>query len=511
MSGARDETILLTGATGYVGGRLLRRLAARGCRVRCLTRRPESLAGRVGPGVEAVAGDLQEPESLGPAFAGVDCAYYLAHSLASGRDFEQEEYAAARNFAAAARAAGVRRIIYLGGLGDDAEDLSPHLKSRHEVGRILRASGALVIEFRASIIIGSGSLSFEIIRALVRKLPVMITPRWVHVPAQPIAINDVLAYLAEAIDVPLEESAIFEIGGADQTSYAGLMREYARQRGLRRLLIAAPVLSPGLSSLWLKLVTPVYASIGRKLVDSMRHPTVVRDQRALEVFRVRPASVSTAIAQALRKEDQEFAETHWAGALSSVRMPAWGPAQFGSRMIDARAVRVRVPPAQAFAPIRRIGGRKGWYYGNWLWRLRGLLDLLWGGVGGGRGRRDAEALRVGDVVGFWRVEALEPDRRLRLRAEMKLPGRAWLEFQVEPDGEGAAIQQTAIFDPAGLLGLSYWYSTYVLHGFIFPGMLRRIAFAAEGGLPGPRPKVIAGPLAAAAGCGGNDPVSGRGA
>ena len=309
--------ILLTGATGYVGGRLLRRLEAAGHRVRCLVRSPQRLEGRVASGTEIVAGDVLGPASLAPAMANVTTAYYLVHSMGSTGSFEEEDRRGARAFAEAARAAGVHRIIYLGGLGSSASGLSAHLKSRQEVGEVLRGGGVPVLEFRASIVIGSGSLSFEMIRALVERLPVMITPRWVSVPAQPIAITDLLEYLVAALDLPGEESRVIPIGGADRVSYGRIMEEYAAQRGLRRKMIPVPVLTPRLSSLWLGLVTPLYARIGKKLVDSLRHPTVVDDDSALRLFPVRPVGVREAIALALRNEEREFAETRWSDAFSS--------------------------------------------------------------------------------------------------------------------------------------------------------------------------------------------------
>ena len=472
----QPQLILLTGATGYVGGRLLRRLEEQGCRVRCLARRPEFLQARVGPQTEVARGDVLDVASLKPAMEGVDVAYYLVHSMGSTGNFEEQDRQAAQNFAAAAREAGVRRIVYLGGLGADVDELSPHLRSRHEVGDVLRASGVPVIEFRASIVIGSGSLSFEMVRALVERLPVMVTPRWVRVLAQPIAINDMLAYLVAARELP--KAGIYEVGGPDVVAYSDLMREYARQRGLRRWMIPVPVLTPRLSSLWLGLVTPVYARVGRKLIDSIRHPTVVRDRSALEQFAVKPVGVREAMAQALRREDREFVETHWAGAMSAAgEQRQWGGVRLGNRLVDTRSVEVNVPVEQAFAPIQRIGGATGWYYGNILWRLRGWLDLLVGGVGMRRGRRHAVELRVGEMLDCWRVEEIQPKRRLRLVAEMKLPGRAWLEFEVVPVGAGARITQTAMFDPHGLAGLAYWYLIWPLHELVFAGMLRRIAAA----------------------------------
>lgn len=482
--------ILLTGATGYVGGRLLHLLEDSGEHVRCLTRRPSSLKGVVGESTEIAEADLLEAESLDSALQGIDTAYYLVHSMGAGGDFESEDRLAAQNFANAATAAGVRRIVYLGGLGDDNEQLSKHLRSRHETGRILRESTAEVIEFRASIVLGSGSLSFELIRALVNRLPTMICPRWVRTPAQPIAIEDLLDYLLQALDVEVAGSTIFEIGGPDQVSYGEIMREYARQRGLKRLMIPVPVLTPRISSLWLGLVTPVYARIGKKLIESMRNPTLVKDQATLEAFSVKPRGLSEAIARALVNEDNEFAQTRWSDALSSGGPETdWGGTRFGSRIVDSRTITVSVPTEEAFAPIQRIGGRRGWYYGTWLWQLRGFLDLLVGGIGVRRGRRHPVQIRVGDALDFWRVERFEPGQLLLLQAEMKVPGRAWLEFEVEPapsQGESqqaprSVIRQTAQFDPLGLFGLAYWYGLYPLHFFVFRGMLRGIARAAERG------------------------------
>jgi len=446
-----------------------------GERVRCMVRRPEFLRPRVAPATEVVAGDVQDMESLRGAMRGVDTAYYLVHSMGSAADFAEQDRRGAENFAGAALKAGVRRIVYLGGLGS-GPDLSPHLASRQEVGRILRESGVPTIEFRASIIIGSGSVSFEMIRSLVDRLPVMITPRWVRIRAQPIAIEDVVDYLIAALDAEIEESTVLEIGGADRVTYQEIMLEYAQQRGLKRLMIPVPVLTPRLSSLWLGLVTPVYASIGRELIDSIPHETLVSDDTAVRLFDVQPRGIREAIARALANEDRELAVTRWSDALSS-RDPKrkWGGARFGSRLVDSRAARVPVHPERAFAPIRRIGGKTGWYYSDWLWHLRGFLDLLVGGAGLRRGRRDPDSLLPGDTVDFWRVEEFEPDRLLRLSAEMKLPGRAWLQFEVEPSGDGCLIRQTSIFDPVGLPGLLYWYGLYPIHSLVFAGMLRGMA------------------------------------
>ncbi len=477
----KAQRVLLTGATGYVGGRLLAPLLNSGREVRCLARDPARLRSRVPAAVEVVAGDCLDAESLTPAMAGMDAAFYLIHALGSGSTFEEEEAQCARNFAAAATNAGVRRIVYLGGLGEEDAQLSPHLRSRIATGTHLRSSAAEVIELRASIVLGPGSLSFDLLRALVERLPVLICPRWVRVQAQPIAIADVLAYLIAALELPNEGSRTFEIGGPDRASYGDLMRLYAELRGLRRWLIPVPVLTPYLSSLWLGLVTPIFARIGRKLVESLRHPTVVTDSSALHVFDIKPIGLRNAMQLALRREDEELNATRWSDALSSVGPErSWGGVRFGSRLVDTHSIRVNLPPETAFAPIRRIGGRQGWYFATWLWHVRGFLDLLVGGVGMRRGRPDPEVPRVGDTLDFWRVEAFEENRLLRLSAEMKVPGRAWLQLEVEPEEDGSSrIVQTAMFDPVGLLGLGYWYALYPAHQIVFRGLLRGIAREAQ--------------------------------
>jgi uncharacterized protein YbjT (DUF2867 family) len=436
----------------------------------------------VSPATEIVAGDLLDPASLDRALTGIDVAYYLVHSMGTHGDYRDTDRISARNFGEAARRAGVRRIVYLGGLAAGDEPLSKHLSSRIETGQALRASGVPVVEFRASVVIGSGSLSFELIRALVERLPIMICPRWVSTLAQPIGIDDVLAYLASALKLPDDGSRTFEIGGADQASYGDVMREYARQRGLKRVMISVPLLTPRLSSLWLGLVTPVYARVGRELIAGLKNQSIVTDAEALATFPIRPIGLRDAIGRAIRCEDRAFAQTRWSDARSSGGAPP-PPAdtRFGGKLVDRRHIHVAVDADRAFVPIARIGGARGWYFGTWLWRIRGAIDLLMGGVGMRRGRRDPEVPAVGDAVDFWRVEAHEPGRRLRLAAEMKVPGRAWLEFDVEPSAGGAIVHQTAVFEPAGLSGLIYWYALLPVHAMIFGGMLRAIARRAERG------------------------------
>ncbi len=475
-SSAAAPLILITGATGYVGGRLLLALERDGKRIRCLARRPEYLKPKVATTTEVVAGDVLDRTTLDAAMAGVDIAYYLVHSMGTAGSFEENDRLAAKNFAEAAKAAGVKRIIYLGALGDDTKKLSPHLASRQEVGHILHDSGVQVIEFRASIVIGSGSLSFEMIRSLVERLPIMVIPKWAAMPAQPIAIEDLIAYLIGALDFASEESKIFEIGGSDIVSYAEIMRAYARSRGMKVRMISVPVLTPFISSLWLGLITPLYARIGRKLIQSIVHSTIVRDASALKAFSIRPIGIAEALNRALVNEEREFATTRWSDALSSSgELRRWGGVRFGTRLVDSRTTSIPVSPQRAFRPVERIGGETGWYAWDSLWELRGLMDLIVGGVGTRRGRPSNRRLRIGDTLDFWRVEAFEPDRLLRLSAEMKVPGRAWLEFEVSSDGAISTLRQTAIFDPLGFWGLAYWYLLYPIHQVIFKSMLHNMA------------------------------------
>ena len=481
-------TVLLTGATGYVGGRLLTRLEADPrLQVRCLTRRPEVLEGRPASRAEVVKGDVLDPSSTETAMRGVHTAYYLVHSMGTGGDFEALDREAANNFAAAARRARLERIVYLGGLGEGT-DLSPHLASRQEVGQILRTSGVPTVEFRASIVIGSGSASFETVRALVESLPVTLAPHWVNTAAQPIAIEDVIEYLLGALEY--NGDGIFEIGGRDRVSYTEIIREYARQRGLRRRLIPIRALSPKASRLFLGLLTPVYGRVAGAMVESLRNETVVTTTSALEAFPVKPRGLSEAIARALIHEDRDFAETRWSDALPAGEPLRWTGSTFGRRIVSSRVLRVHRPPPCAFDPIKRIGGHVGWYAWDWFWKLRGLLDTLRGGVGLRRGRRDHLDLRTGDTIDFWRVESFEDGRLLRLAAEMKLPGRLWLQFEVSSNGgQDTEIRQTTVFDPAGYIGLAYWYMLCPVHHLVFSRMLAGVARAGEAlGAPSGNPR-----------------------
>ncbi len=485
----RGDLILLTGGTGYIGGRLIRPLEATGRPLRLMVRDPQRLRPTAAPAsfvprmadiTDLVRGDMFDPASLLQALSGVDTAYYLVHSLGStSEDFYEQELASARNFAEAVHAAGVRRVIYLGGLGRAGDTLSSHLASRQDVGRLLGESGAETIEFRASVILGSGSISFEMIRGLVDRVPVMITPKWVRTLAQPIAVEDVVSYLVAALDVPLRERCtVYEIGGADRVSYAGMMRAYARSQGLRRPMIRVPWLTPRLSSGWLALVTPLYYRVGRHLLEGVRNETIVTSDAAAQDFaQIRPMGIEAAIARSLANEDREYAETRWSDARSTSPPPKSRPAErVGRRYIDRRTLDVPCTAGEVFETILCMGGRKGWYSWTWLWSLRGLLDQLSGGVGSRRGRRDPTCVIPGDTVDFWRVEELEPDRLLRLAAEMRGPGRGWLQFELLPLPDGnTRIVQTALWDPVGLSGHLYWYSLLPVHEITFRNMINGIA------------------------------------
>jgi len=478
------KTVLVTGATGYIGGRLVPRLLESGYRVRCLARDPSRLQGRPWLGqVEVVAGDCLRAETLPAAMQGVEFAFYLVHSMAAGHDFEERDVLAARNFATAARAAGVQRMLYLGGLGDPDTALSEHLRSRQATGAVLRESGVPVTEFRAPVIVGSGSLSFEIIRYLTERLPVMICPRWLYTRAQPIAIRDVLDYLVAALQTPASAGRIIEIGGADVLTYGDLLRGYARARGLKRWLVPVPVLTPRLSSYWVHLVTPVPAVIARPLIQGLRNDVIVRDDLARRLFpQIQPLDYAAAVRLALDVLETGRVETAWSDALASSQGDV-APVLFTTQegiILERRQRLVRAPAAAVYRTFIRLGGETGWLCMDWAWAARGFIDRLRGGVGLRRGRRDPANARVGDAIDFWRVEAVEPDRRLRLRAEMKVPGRAWLEFEVEPvDAATSRLSQTAFFAPRGLFGLVYWYLLYPIHALIFSGLTARIASRTE--------------------------------
>ncbi|MFJ4905074.1 SDR family oxidoreductase [Streptomyces sp. NPDC093249] len=483
---------LVTGASGYIGGRLVPELLEAGYRVRCLARTPAKLRDHPWAGdVEIVRGDVTDGPSLDPALRDVDIAYYLVHALGGGPGFERTDRLAARTFADRSRAAGVRRIVYLGGLtphGVPDHALSPHLRSRAEVGQILLRSGVPTTVLRAAVIIGSGSASFEMLRYLTERLPVMVTPSWVRTRIQPIAVRDVLRYLVGSADMPPEVSRAFDIGGPDVLTYLGMMRRYAKVAGLpRRLIVPVPVLTPRLSSHWIGLVTPVPRSIARPLAESLRYEVVCDEHDIADLVPDPPGTplaFDTALDLALRRVREARISTRWSSAsvpgAPSDPLPTDPDWAGGSLYTDVRERAVAAPPEALWRVVEGIGGENGWYSFPLAWAVRGRLDRLVGGVGLRRGRRDATRLRVGDSLDFWRVEEIERGRLLRLRAEMRLPGLAWLEMYVEQDGDGRSrYRQRALFHPHGLAGQAYWWSVSPFHAVVFGGMARKIARTAE--------------------------------
>lgn len=481
---SQEKRILVTGATGYVGGRLVSWLLEKGHKVRAMSRNPARLEGRPwSEMVEVVEGDVLQPESLELVFESVEIAYYLIHSMAGGKkgDFAQRDITAAENFARAAAQNGVKRIIYLGGLGNAEDRLSKHLQSRQNTGHHLRKFPVPVTEFRAAVVVGSGSISFEMIRYLTNRLPIMICPKWVYSRAQPIAVRNVLEYLVAAVDTPVTTGKIIEIGGKTVLTYAEMMKGYARASHLKRYLVPVPFLTPRLSSHWVHFVTPISKSLAIPLIEGLKNDVVVEDDSAKKYFpQIKPLSYEKAVRLALDRmnDEQRSVETTWNDALISSKGDR-KPIEFKTEeglLVERRVRELAVAPEKVFRIYCQLGGSKGWPSYNWAWKFRGLLDRLVGGVGFRRGRRDASHLRVGDALDFWRVEAIDPNRLLRLRAEMKLPGLAWLEFQSTPLENGKTkFVQTAYFDPSGLSGLLYWYALYPFHGFIFSSMIDRLA------------------------------------
>jgi len=472
--------ILVTGATGYIGGRLVPRLIERGLDVTCLARDSSRLAGRF-EGARIVTGDVFDRADLLRAFHGVDIAYYLVHSMsANPSDFAASDRIAAALFATTAREAGVRRIIYLGGLGVDGEKLSHHLRSRHEVGEILRAAGVPVTEFRAAVILGSGSASFEMMRYLTERLPIMIGPKWVSTRCQPIAIRDVLAYLVEELQLERTSSVVREIGGADVLTYSEMMLRYAGIRGLARRIIVVPFFTPRLSSAWVHLVTPIPSSIARPLIDGLLNEVIVHHHEVETEFpTIHPLGYDEAINRALDRYTTTGPETTWFDAFDARKLPGEFAGLSEGMLIDRRQQHSTAPPRAVARVFSELGGKRGWLYADFLWELRGILDSMVGGIGMRRGRRSPTGLRVGDAVDFWRVESWDPDGLLRLRAEMRLPGKAWLQFEAIPeDSGGSTLRQTAFFEPRGIFGYLYWYGVSPFHSFIFGNMARRIALAA---------------------------------
>lgn len=478
------KKILVAGATGYIGGRLVPRLLESGYTVRVLARDPRRLDGRPWlENVETVIGDVLLPETLPAAMAGVDAAYYLIHSMSDSDEFHERDILAARNFASTAKDSGVKRILYLGGLGDPQEDLSKHLRSRQLTGEALREAGVPVTELRAAVIVGSGSISFEMVRYLTERIPLMICPRWVFTRIQPIGIRDVLDYMLATLENDESTGKIIEIGGADVLTYGEMMLGYSEVRGLRRYLLPVPVLTPRLSSYWVHLVTPIPAAIARPLILGLRNEVVVRTDEARELFpEIKPIGYRESVQRALAKLESGKLETIWSDALvtSQGDMPPVYLTQEQGLIIERRQKLVAADPDEVFRVISGLGGDRGWLVYNNAWRLRGLFDRLVGGVGLRRGRRDPDELRAGDALDFWRVEVVEPMWLVRLRSEMKVPGNAWLQFESNPGPRGKTIlAQTAYFEPKGLFGLLYWYVLFPIHAVIFSKMIEKIAETAE--------------------------------
>ncbi len=496
MATADKGTIFIAGATGYIGGRLVPRLLEAGYRVRALARSPEKLAGRQWGNhaqLEIVRGDVLDRKSLEHTLEGCQAAYYLVHSMnPQTSDFAASDREAAKSMAAAADAAQLQQIIYLSGLGDEQSELSQHLRSRTEVGRILQAGAVPVTILRAAMIIGSGSASFEILRYLVERLPLMITPRWVDTPCQPIGIRNVLNYLVGCLEIPETRGRTFDIGQPEVVTYRRLMQIFAEEAGLKkRYILPVPLLTPRLSSYWIHLVTPVPASLARPLAEGLSNPVVCRDNAITELLPQKLLGNREAIRLALDRLHQQQVETSWSDS-GSIPPAEWSqpddPAWAGGQLYeDSRRVIILGRPADIWPAIAAIGGDAGWYYADWLWRLRGFIDRLCGGVGLHRGRRHPAEIYPGDSLDFWRVVAVEQPRRLLLTAEMKLPGKAILCLTlIQLDDERTELCQTARFLPQGLAGLLYWHAVTPLHNFVFNGMLRGIVRESE-------KKIVRGP------------------
>jgi uncharacterized protein YbjT (DUF2867 family) len=477
------KLILVTGATGYVGGRLVPRLLEAGYRVRVLVRDPARLDGRPWlEQVEVVTGDALTEGTLNEALKDVSIAYYLIHGKQGGRDNAERDLTVARNFAWAAEQIGVERIIYLGELVDPTSDLSPYLRSRHETGYILRYGGVPVTEFRAGMIVGSGSVLFEMVRYLGEREPVLFCPAWFFSQAQPIAIRDVLSYLIDALETPESIGRLIEIGGPTRLTYAEMLLEYAKERGLKRYLVRLPVNTPRLSAYWVHMVTPLHWRLVLPLIEGLRARLIVRDEAARRLFpQIKPIDFRTAVHLALGRIQRDNVETSWSDALVTVAGDI-KPYKFtveDGMYIETRQALLDLPPATVFRSFMGIGGERGWLYMDWAWEMRGWLDKAVGGVGLRRGRRHPDEVRAGESLDFWRVEQVEQDRLLRLRAEMKLPGKAWLEFRSEPKDGRTLFTVTAYFAPYGLFGFLYWYAMWIPHRFIFDGLTNRLASRAR--------------------------------
>ena len=476
-----EGKILVTGATGYIGGRIVPVLLENGFSIRVLARNPKRLQNKPWyDDVEVFDGDVLNKSSMVGLFEDVDTALYLIHSMASYDDFDSTDIKAAKNFSNIAKNEGLKRIIYLGGLADKSSNLSKHLSSRIETGDELRNSGINIIEFRASVIVGSGSLSFEMIRHLSERLPVMICPKWVYTKTQPIAIRNVLDYILKTIQLKLNKNYIFEIGGKDVLSYGDMIKEYSSERKLNRFLIPIPFLTPNLSSYWVHWTTPLSANITRPLVEGLKNESIIKKHIKEDFFKnIKLLNYKEAVSEALKCLETENVATSWSDSISSSKGRDGQELELQSKegmIVESRKILINATPEKIYMFLCSIGGDRGWLYANFLWVIRGYIDLLLGGVGLRRGKRNQTKINQGDALDFWRVERIESNKLIRLKAEMKLPGVAWLEYKID---DNSNLIQTAYFAPKGLLGLTYWYSLYPIHKIIFRGLLNSIKLNVE--------------------------------
>ena len=478
-----QNLVLVTGATGYVGGRLVPKLLEAGYRVRCLVRDPSRLQGRAWFNkVEVVKGDALILDELTNALMDVSVAYYLIHGRQGGKLNAERDLQVARNFSQAAEDAAIDRIIYLGELVDPTANLSPYLRSRHETGYVLRYGKVPVTELRAGMIVGSGSALFEMIRYLTEREPLLVCPAWFFSQAQPIAIRDVLSYLVDALKTSDSTGRVIEIGGPTRLTYADMLLGYAKERHLKRWLIPTPFSAPLLSAYWVHMVTPIHWRIVAPLIEGLRSKLIVRDDTAKKIFpQIKPIDFQSAVHYALSRIQRDNVETSWSDALVTA-VGDFKPYQFSveeGMFLERRQILLDLQPEAVFRAYTGIGGERGWLYMDWAWAFRGWIDKLIGGVGLRRGRRHPDEIRTGESLDFWRVEAVEKNRLMRLRAEMLVPGKAWLEFESTPQDNKTLFTVTAYFDSHGLSGFLYWYAMWPFHTFLFDGLTRRLASRAR--------------------------------